>query len=172
MAEAMHKRGLTKAQAQGLLSDFAEHQSATLGETIASIKTGKSQATEALKGKWGLAYEAKLDLARRTLGEAAAAVGLSREDLASRFLGNGGMVGNDPVLTEIFALIGEGSSELAFLGGAKGSRATLTPAEADAEIAKLEAHPAFADARHPEHKAMMEKRTALYQQKYPGEAAA
>ncbi len=167
MVGKMHERGLSTEQAQGLLSDFAEYQAGTYGEAVKNASEGKTAAGEALKTKWGLAYGAKIDLAKRTMGEAAAAVGMSATDLAGRFLPEGGMVGNDPVLTEIFALIGEGSAELKFVGGRKSSVSVLAPEEADAEIAKLEAHEGYADGRHAEHKVIIAKLDALYKQKYP-----
>lgn len=169
MVEKMHERGLTNDQVRGLLDDFAAHQSEMLGDTVESIANGKEAATSALKTKWGVAYSGKIDLARRTMADAAEAVGMTKEQLAGRYLPDGELVGNDPVLTEIFAMIGEASSELKFLGGAKGQRSTLTPEEADTEIAKLEAHEGFNDPKHPEHKAIIARRSALYQQKYPGE---
>ena len=170
MADAMHGLGLTQAQASGLMTQFAEHQAETLGETINGMSAGKTAATEALQAKWGLAYEPKLNLAKRCLAEAAAAVGVSEADLAGRYMPDGKLFGNDPVMLEIFAMIGEGNTELAFVGG-KGGRMTHTPEEAAAEISKIRASEAYMDARHPEHKVTMDKLTALYNAANPGEVA-
>ena len=166
MADAMHGLGLTKVQASGLMAKWADHQAETLGETIGKMTTGKTEATEALKAKWGLAYEPKLNLARRCLTEAAVAVGVSADDLTGRYMPDGKLFGNDPVMLEIFAMIGEGNTELKFVGG-KGSRTTSTPEEASTEIAKLQAHDAYADPKHPEHRVTMDRLTALFEQKHP-----
>jgi len=168
MVEKMHARGASQEFVRGILEDMAEHQAEQFGDSLGLVQQGKDEAVTALKTKWGLKYDANIDLAKRVVGQAADAVGISREDLAGRLLPEGGMVGNDPVLAEVFALIGQQGGELRFLGDTKTSY-TRTPQEAEQEIGRLEASPAFTDKRDPEHRATIEKLAALYAMQYPEE---
>jgi len=171
MAAIMHEAGLTKQQANHLLSKYAEHQAETLGQPIQQIREARASAEKTLKQEWGAAFNGKMDQARQALHQVAEHFGMTPDDVLGTFLPDGSMVGNNVFLTKLFAEIGDNNAELKFLGG-KERRHTMTPDEAKDEVAKLEASEAYTDARHPEHRAVIQKLDALYQQMYPGEEEA
>jgi hypothetical protein len=168
VAGILHEAGLTKAQASTVIEKYAEHQANTLGQPIQQIRESKANAEKALKQEWGAAYNGKMDQAKQALHQVAEHFGMTPDEVLGSFLPDGQMVGNSVFLTKLFAEIGDNNAELKFLGG-KERRHTMTPEEATDEVAKLEASEAYTDARHPEHRAVIQKLDALYQQMYPGE---
>jgi hypothetical protein len=162
----MHKLGLTNAQVRGVVNTYAELQSKNMEGIVGSVDEQREAGKATLRQEWGVAYPAKADYALRAFKAAAAAIGEDPEALAGSFLSDGGLLGDNVMLTKMFAMIGESSGEHSFLGD-KGGRTTPTPEEAEAEIASLDAHPALYDKRHPEHNAIVAKRDALYRARFP-----
>ena len=164
--KTMHKVGLNGKQAREIVDSYAALQGSRYQEMLSEVQGNREDVSSSLKKEWGSAYEAKMETAHEAFRAACNEVGIAPEEVAGMFLPDGGLVGDNVVLTRIFATLGERNHEHAFLGG-RSKRTTMTPDEADQAIRELEAHPGFADKDHAEHKAIIARRAALYAQKFP-----
>ena len=174
VAEEAHRLGVTKDQFRGLVSKLAEVQAGQVGERVQSVQATREQTENSLKEKWGAAYAPNVDLAKRAFVAAAQSVGVDPSELAGSLLPDGGTIGDNPILAQIFAKLGQGGSELALIGGKGGGSSTLTPAQAASELEEINANPALYDSSMPGHKQLVDRRDALYRQQYPdisGDAA-
>lgn len=77
-AKWFHEAGTPKAQAQAILSKFNEHLAAQIQEQATAEAAAKKEAQDALKSKWGAAYEQNLSRGQK----AAAEFGVTDEQLA------------------------------------------------------------------------------------------
>jgi len=153
-------------KAEAKKAGMLPHQFAFVMDKLANtLNTGKQQQVEAkdkanadasmsLKVKWGAAYEQNLALANKvlnTFGDKA-----KGSELAAKY-------GNDPLIVEILAKIGENLSEEGLEKvGISGN--LLTPDAAQMEINKVLAdtkHP-YVDAGHPEHNYWVKRMEELY----------
>lgn len=108
----MLKRGIPKADAQGIMADVVEHLTAAhQAQQAAEDKEFKAQ-DEALKAEWGVDYEKKREMARR----AVAALGAPEEvmDLMDDYLRGKGKPGTADVV-RWFAGLGEKVGEGKFI---------------------------------------------------------
>lgn len=165
----MHKAGASREVVHAAIRSMAAGQERKLGEFADSVEGRRKSVDATLKKKWGAAFDSKKDIAQRTLEAAAQAIGVPREEIAGTLLPDGGLVGDNPHLMQIFAMLGEGGKELEFLGGKDRRFAPKDPQTAKAELAELRSHPAYYDKSHPEHEIMMAKSHALYAQAHPEE---
>jgi hypothetical protein len=80
-------------------------------------------------------------------------------------------LGNNPAVIRAFVKAGMQLGQAGqFKEGNSGSFG-ITPADAQAEIASLRAHPALTDTNHAEYKVMNEKLTKLYELAYPDDGS-
>jgi len=156
-----HSIGIPQKQFEKLLdyrvqSMLKEHQE---GErvTTESVKAAETK----LRSEWGAKYDEKLKTVNKMLTQFGKDVA---GDIAAKY-------GADPVIIALLGRVAENLSEstLESLGTPK--TGTLTPDEAQTEIAKIrgdEKHP-FNDNRHPDHDLWVnEKMPALYAMLKPG----
>ena len=163
--ETAHKAGLTAKQA-GLVHDGFVALAGQGAQAQAQARTQARTETEtALKQEYGVAYDARLELSRRAM------VQFGGEELKA-YLEQSGL-GNHPALVKAFVKIGALIGEDGLKGGKPAGGGTLSPAEAKAEIAKLQGEAgkdgkhALLDKLHPEHAQMVARLAQLHQMAYP-----
>jgi len=169
MVEAMHKHRLTKAQAQGMLQDYAGTYAEAWAARTQEIENGRREAVQALQSKWGSAYQTKMDAAKRLAVHFA---GPSEEGQANLLdqvvLEDGRKLGDLPEILEMFATLGEAFVTEDSAPGRAVLRTTKTPAEAQKELNAMladgEKMKILMDAGHPQHKELQQYRTDLEKQ--------
>jgi hypothetical protein len=114
-AALAHKHGLTPAQAQGLAAEFLAAQA----QRVPDLAAEQKQAETELRGEWGAAYEAKIELAKRAIGQFA-------PPEFAQFLEATGL-GNHPQLARMLARIGESVAEDRPAGMGTGARVSTDP---------------------------------------------
>lgn len=146
----MHELGLNNKQVQGMLALYGDQL--VLG--LANEKQSFETAIAALKDKWG-------DQAPKNLELANLAVGAYATDEEKQFLASNPQKANDPFWLAIFARVGAdlGEDRIPDTGGAGG--------ESD-ELSALRKHPAYFDEKHPEHRAIVDKVSRLYEKQHGG----
>lgn len=135
-AAIFHAKGLSAAQAQGVVEWFGK-QSAAVVEAQETAFAQQSQLDVSdLRREWGPAFEAKLEAAKRATKLAGLDDATTQK--IERSLGI-------KAAAELFAKIGEATSESTFRsGGAQGGDSSfLTPAAASEQKASLLKDPAF-----------------------------
>jgi hypothetical protein len=157
--------GLTEKQVAGLYEwwngqGVDAHKAAT---ELAAREHDTNVAT--LKGEYGAAYDAKIDLAHRALahyGDDALVDYLDKTKL-----------GNDPAMVRLFVKLGEGLTEDGVIGkaGGGGRQGALSPGEAQQEIAARQRDQVFMkdyqDKRSPGHDDALATMQRLYGFAYP-----
>lgn len=134
-----HKNGLSDKQAASIFNDWNK----AVGERMATMQQQMEQQSarevESLRQEWGQAYEQQITSGRK----AVAALGLNAEQLSNyeAKLGSADML-------RLFATLGSKMGEPAFEGGERGSGDgfTMTPAQAQAQVAELKSNKEFMDA--------------------------
>jgi len=151
-----HQFGLTAEQATGLHGWYITELSNVLKQQDEADEKTRKEAETALRGRWGTTYDTKLALAQRVLNKFG---GEKIKPLLEKGLGN------DPVIIELFANIGDKLSEDVLGPGGKSQYGGLTPEAANAKIAEIRANPKhpFNDGASPLHKEAVEEMSTLYQ---------
>ena len=151
-AEFSHSVGLTPHQAQGVLNyygglvtDQARHAQAT-----------SAAAMEELQEEWGEATGRKVATAH------AAVASLASEEVNTMLEASG--VGNHPAVVRLFAKVGELLQEDGVL--AEVTHAGMTKEDAQSELEKLMADPAYADESKPDHHKVVDRVTRLHETIY------
>lgn len=143
-----HAQGLNNAQVTYMLGEFQQRLAMMNSPEVGAAELGKVWTTpEAMKQ--GLVHSFR--------GSQAFAVD---QDHAGRL---DAKFGNDPDFIRLMANIGKE------LGEDKPAAAGATQAEANT-LEDLKAHPAYMDAKHPEHRSVNARVTALYAKLYPENA--
>lgn len=141
LKEEAYASGLNNTQANKLIT-FYDKQLVAAQEKIAQIQETEYQnEVKGLKQEWGQAYESKIKAAE-------AGINAFGDPEFLNYLNESGL-NKDTRLAKFFAKIGEALAEEQG-PGAPGNN-IKTPAQAKAEIASLESHPAYFDGTHPEH---------------------
>ena len=165
MLEKMHARGLSKAQAQGLLADQAELAEAQWYEHGENVVKSRDQTVADLKKKYGAAFEPKRVAGKNAALALIEKLGLSENPFEQK-LPDGRLVGDLPGMVEVMMQFGEDVAEDA--GSGPGARTTRTPGEAQNELNAMlgdtEKYKILTDVSHPEHKALQERKTDLERQ--------
>jgi len=165
-----HELGITNAQLEGLTKWYAATGQQTMQQLEAADKAAREAADLALKQEWGGAYGDKIDAA----AEMAAKFG--GEELDGYLKETG--LGNDPRMLKAWAAVADamGEAGAGFDPSQRGrdSNRGPTPAEAEAELVKMETDPEIQkillDPTHPNKKFYHEKRLALIKAKGAGKA--
>lgn len=167
MLGAMHKAGLSSRQARAILDAYAAHSAEGMNAINAKIGEAQRAAQDQLQREWGAAHGAKLDVANRAFKMA---FGDATEAARQIKLADGTFLFDNPALVRAFAAIGEKMGEET-LKGQGGGRLTMTPQEAQAELARMHGDPEIIakmlDKMHPENAALQAKREALSRAAYP-----
>lgn len=166
LGEAFHKSGLTTKQAQALFSELNGYAVQNFNTDKTTRQTQMQNLQNELELEFGASKPAKLDAAKRA--ELA-----FTDEKTKAFLKDSGLEGH-PVLTRLFAKIGEKLADPATdgAGGGSNSFANLSPAQAQTEInAKMadeEFMKQYTNQFHPAHKQAVETMTALFGKLSPG----
>ncbi len=160
MLDVMHKLGLTESQVTGTFSAFADIQKGGAQKTTEQVNAMVDRTEADLKSEWGLAYDAKVDLATRA---ANTMVKGGLEALSGVLLADGTNLGNNPTMIRLLADVGELRQEAGLVGEMNGHLKTLTPGEADGaynqHVAKF--RDALLDASHVDHKFAVDEKMRL-----------
>lgn len=163
--EQAHAMGLSQRQAAGM---FGWYQG-LMGEKIANDaevwKAGMESAASELKKEYGAAYDERLQQA------SAAAKEFGGPELMSILEESG--LGNNPTMIRALAKIGQAmANDELFGAGQETGAGRNTPAEANAEINRLQADPAFfkayTNADDPGHADALAKMTKLFEEANAG----
>jgi len=148
------KAGMLPHQFGFVMDKLAQTLTAGSQQQIDTKNKANTDAAMALRVKWGTAYDQNLALANKvlnTFGDKSKGTELA------------GKYGNDPVIVEMLAKIGENLSEEG-LDKVGISGTLLTPDAAAMEINKIKATPdhPYLNAEHPEHKYWVDRMAELY----------
>lgn len=156
-----HEFGMTQKQAENAYSWYIGQIHGANQQNNAQIATEMQNCGAALKAAWGEAMPAHLAVAGAAMNK------VFGPETARKIEESG--LGRDAKF--VMAMHEIGSRSLEELGIDKRGNSTRTPAELQGEINQLMAHPGYADKRHPEHKAVVARVTALFQRQYPESAS-
>lgn len=146
-----HELGLTSKQAAGLYDRFMRYQEGGMQSLNRVQDIEMAKCNDIMQQTWGEATEANLTIANRALSklfgknvaDAVAASGLGR---------------NFDFIQGLYQL---GTRSLEELGIDKRGNSTRTPEQLQQEIGQLQAHPAYFDRTHPEHRQVNDQVLAL-----------
>lgn len=163
MLPVVHAAGLPPSVVNQLIQAVTAHRLAEHQNIALANETAMKEGETALKTEWGNAYPDKL----RQAGRAALALG------GSEFIAhlNAKGLGNDPIVLKTFAKLGDMMGEDVLKSGVSAGSG-ITPADAKAEIAKLQTDEAYLKREHPGHADAVKKMEALYAAAYPDQQAA
>jgi len=155
-----HELGLSNVQVEGLAKWYGATGAQTMEQLQAADTAARTANETALKGEFGQAYEQNVQLA------ADAAVKFGGEDLANWLKETG--AGNDPRVIKAWLAVAKAAAEPGTpdpSGNQGGDRKVMTPAEAEAELAKMESDPeimkALTDPNHINKQHYHERRLML-----------
>lgn len=155
-----HKLGLSKNQAQGIISAFGEY----LGEGVTARANQYRDGKAALEKDWGANYNANTALAQRGLAQILGSV--LGDEQAKAYLDKMDKTGesNDPMTVKIWAHIGAMLREDGLLPDAGGAQPDTGAIESKIRAIYADAkHPAM-DRLHPDHDKAVQELEALKQQ--------
>ena len=159
-AKIAHSIGMPKSMFEKVVQYYAEQQGKEYEGLRGAQEKVSNDAETALRKEWGLGYEQNRSIALKTLK---VMYGKDWEVMAQQY-------GHDPAFVKgLHALGSKLSEDVLGEGGARSY--TMTPEQAQAEIAKIQGdmnHPVW-KAEHPEHKAAKAAWDNLYAMAYPGQ---
>lgn len=162
----VHKLGLTKAQAAGVLDFYGQQLAAQTAAQQAVTGAAEQETIITLKKEWGAAFPDQLHAARRALDE------IGGPQLAQKLVA--AKLTADPDIIRFFAKLGMQSAEPgALIGGSGGAigRVALTPDAAQREIRTLQGDKTFfrefSDRSHPNHATHKGRWDELHKYAYP-----
>ena len=156
-AKEAHAAGLNNAQMGLVLKAWNERAAAVAGEAAGmTVEEAKAELISA----WGdeTAFANNIKGASGAISVIAAKAGLTLDQI------NEAGLGRNPTFLRLMASI---SDEFKPDGATPNGQGSLTAQDFDTQLAELRAHPGYADAKHPEHQALMAKKQALYDKRYP-----
>lgn len=166
-----HEHGVSNKAFKALLGKVMEKGTAGLEQTEAQKAAQIAEWQSAVKTEYGDAYSDKIALAKTAVKN------IGGEELIKEIQADPGLF-ERPAVIKTFIKMGEQLQKIAmqtkedngFLPGGVANTA-LSPAEARAEIATLEASPeyrkAISDPLHPQRQSMIEKMQKMYGYAYP-----
>lgn len=145
--------GLNNKQANGIFSEYVKLMAASAKDAQEKKDAEFAAADKAIKAEFGETTEVKLELANRMI------TALGGEKVVNAIANSG--LGRNPEFVKMMVKLGEAHAEQ--LGIDKtGNNSLMTPADLRAQIATLQAHPAYMDASHPEHKSVVDRVQQLF----------
>lgn len=147
-----HERGISNDNMSWLLETFASR-------TMGSAMITADECVETLKTVWNddKAYAGNMQSVGRTMR----AYGDPNAEAVGSYARLEAKYGNDPDFLVFSARIGAELKE-----DRPASQTTVDAKAWDDQLTELKAHPAYADTKHPEHKAVMAKKSELYKKRY------
>jgi hypothetical protein len=173
--EAFHKLGLSARQAAGVMELYGGQVTAAQEARATRAAEIEAAVVRDLKAEYGDAFDDRIHAANRAIAELGGKE--LGELLATTVMPDGTRLGNHPLLVKAWAEIGKRIAEPADLRGGTGTgngNRTLTPAEAQEEIARLRAdkefYREFSNLAHPNRPQHLEKWNRLHAMAYPSAA--
>ena len=157
--DAMHSLGLSAKQAHGIYDYYKTHMEGELESFEHQQHKSYDDGVAELKTKYGYAYDAKLETANR------AKATFDTTGVIDR-LG----IGNDPGVIDMLAQIGESIAEDKLIGNR--GPVVMTPNEAQTDVNKILAGPAYYDETHPSHAADVHEVRRLMKYMHPEDTGA
>lgn len=162
----LHKAGFTGKQFQAAMSLYMNNMNETVRGAKSAQETANASAVQTLKGEWGEKYDTNVDIARSVLKN------YGGEEMMQYVEGQ---MGNNVPLIKFLAKIGEQFMEAKDKGG-KGTLPVKDETRAKVEIESLKLdkdfQDAFTNARHPGHKAAVDRWIQLHSVAHPGKEEA
>lgn len=161
LKEVAYENNILPGQLSKILEYYHGAEKAQYAETQAQVEKQQEEAVAALKKEWGLAFEAKTQLASKVLRDNA-------DDSDWQFLKDTGLT-NSPELARVMAKIGTKLYDESTIkdGGPGSMNGRLSPDEALAEIGRLQGTKEYLDGNHPGHKQAVKDVQRLYKMAYP-----
>ena len=157
-----HKHGLTPAQAQGVAAEWNERVASMSGASEEANHRVVAATEAELRREWGAAYDQKMT----GMDSTASALGINTDHL----LGLRSAMGPAAALRFVDQLASKLGEDMVVNG--ESAEGALTPAAAveamNAMWGDPETSKALMDRGHPQHKAMLAKKSALAQQASAG----
>jgi len=151
---AMHGLGLNEKQAQGMYDYYNKHIASQLEINEQGLQKEHDDSVTALKSEYGYAFPSKIEKANR-------AMRTFDPDGVIEKLG----LANEPSLVKMMVNIGEAISEDKLVGNE--ATQAITPNEAQTQINKHMANPAYYNKEHPEHATVVHEIQRLMKYKFP-----
>lgn len=149
-----HEKGLTNAQVSYVLNEyFARAPDIAAGAAQVDVDAAAAE----LKKSWTTEadFKANLSHAYRATSAVAAKAGVDVAAIEASPLGS------NPLFLRLMASLGPEFAEDVSGGGG-----SLAATDFDTQLAEIRSHAGYTDARHPEHKALMQRKQALYERRY------
>lgn len=162
--QVFHKAGMTKDQADAVLSTLNELEVNAWNEVSQRAEQRYEEAQRQLKEDWGQAYDEQLALAQQVADK--------KGDEFKQWMEANGLE-NDPMLIRLMAEVGGAMQEPGGLpsGGRPGGSGRLTPEAARERINELKGNPDFQkrwlNENDPGHKAAVDEMTRLFEAAHP-----
>lgn len=165
----LHKLGLTKKQAAGVLSLYLKSIDGQVKGAKTKMRTEADAGTNALKQEWGDKFDANVDVARSVIKKFAG----DKADELVKWLDASGM-GNNVHLARLLFSVGKAVQEDHRRGGGTGDLPMGDQARATQEIEQLRLDKNFQEAlgsaNHQGHRAAVERWVNLHAAAYPGKS--
>ena len=159
----LHKAGLTGKQFKSTMALFMNYMNNQVKTAKTSNESSAATAINALKGEWGDKYEMNVDLARSVLKK------FDGGEEMQKYVE--GSMGNNLPLIKFLAKVGAQFMESQGKGG-KGDLPIRDETRAKSEIENLKTDKDFQEAlgsaRHPGHKAAVDRWLSLHATAHPG----
>lgn len=149
----MHGLGLTQQQLDGVVGELLTRSAALQASAAPNPEQQAAECIAALAQTWPspAIRQQQIGLAHKAF-QAFAAEG--DRDLIDQ-------VGNNPIVVRLLAAVGkELQEDVPIIPGSPEAKSW------DDKLAELQAHPGFMDRNHPEHKRLMEAKSALFAQRH------
>ena len=130
----MHEAGLNKKQGQALAEKWNAYEQAVTTKQAEAEAAGRAADVQALKVEWGAAHDQNLKLAQATRAK----LGVSDEQVDKM----ASVLGLKQTI-ELFHKLGAKTGEAEFVAGSSAAPGVMTPAQAKAKIAELQADKAW-----------------------------
>lgn len=166
--ERLHKQGVPKAAAEGIIKDYLTDNVGFEAEKTKAAEKQRLDWDLELKQKFGTDYDKNINLARHALAEFV-------DPKLTEWLDSTG-AGNHPAVVEFFAKVGKGLSDDVIRSGSGtgggGPPKTAAAAEAllNSRFNDQEWYKALHDEKSPRHEAVVKERMELFKQAYPSGA--
>jgi len=167
MLEKLHARGIPNGQIREILDDYAEVSNGEYTGMVDAQKQGHTNGTEALKKELGSSYDASVGLSQRAFK---AAAGDNFDAVANLTLADGTQLGDNLAFVKTFINVGKQYQEAGLHGEKSGGGGfMLTPEAAQKEFDTISGHVALYDDDHPEHAAIVARKSELAKMAWPEE---
>jgi hypothetical protein len=165
-----HAAGSTDEQADAIAKGYLDIVAKDAADKATANEERAKLTVAELKTKWGLAFDARQELALRAGNKVFGEEML--QQFAEATLPDGSRVGDSPGFIEsLYENLGAHMSEDQLVSGSQVASSVISPDEAKAEIARLETDSGhnhiYFDTNHPEHKMAQDKMKALHAAAYP-----